>query len=359
MGQSVSSTEFVWRYTEQPHSDRRKAIVKKHPEIKKLFGVDPSLKYVVSASVIAQIVACFLLKDSSWVLVLLQAYFFGGVVNHALTLAIHDISHNTAFGNDWPLANRFFGMWANLPISVPMSISFKKYHVEHHRYLAEDALDTDVPTEFEAKFFTTPLKKILWLFLQPGFYAFRPLVIYKKVPTDLEIINLIVQIIFDLFILYFCGIKSLVYLIVGTFLCMGLHPSSAHFVAEHYLFFGEQETYSYYGPWNLVLYNVGYHMEHHDFPYIPGRNLPLVRKIAPEFYDNLYIHESWASVLWDFVFSPAMGPYKRLKRPASVPQEPFGHYPLASYLKPVTQVFRNLLEAIHVIKKSKLIEKKE
>lgn len=102
-------------YGEQPHSDRRKAIVRKYPEVKKLFGVDPSLKYVVSCCVIMQTIACYLLKDSDWLLVLLQAYFFGGIVNHALALAIHDVSHNTAFGNNHALKNRFFGMFANLP----------------------------------------------------------------------------------------------------------------------------------------------------------------------------------------------------------------------------------------------------
>jgi sphingolipid delta-4 desaturase len=130
MGQRVSSTEFLWTYGEQPHADRRKAIVKKYPEVKKLFGVDPSLKYVVSCCVIMQTVAAYLLKDSDWGLVILQAYFFGGLVNHALALAIHDISHNTAFGNQRPMMNRFFSMFANLPIGVPISISFKKYHIE-------------------------------------------------------------------------------------------------------------------------------------------------------------------------------------------------------------------------------------
>jgi sphingolipid delta-4 desaturase len=74
------------------------------------------------------------------------------------------------------------------------------------------------------------------------------------------------------------------------------------------------ETYSYYGPLNAITWNVGYHNEHHDFPSIPGSRLPLVRKIAPEFYDDLPQHNSWVKVLYDFIMDPSIGPYARVKR---------------------------------------------
>lgn len=39
-----------------------------------------------------------------------------------------------------------------------------------------------------------------------------------------------------------------------------------------------------------------------------------VKKIAPEYYDNLPQHHSWTSVLYDFIMDPSIGPYARIKR---------------------------------------------
>ncbi|VDO24409.1 unnamed protein product [Haemonchus placei] len=326
MGQSVSRDDFIWTYTEQPHMSRRDAIVRAHPEVRELFGIDESFKFVVVAMVLFQVFMCWLLQDASWTLIFIEAYFCGGVINHAMTLAIHDISHNTVFGNKYPLSNRFFGMIANLPIGIPISISFKKYHVEHHRYLGEDGLDTDVPTDLEAYLFTTPARKFIWLLFQPLFYAFRPLIIYKKAPSDLELINAIIQVV-PLPVYCFRPVHT-----TNLRHAISLVSHSGHSCRDG-------SSPDYYGPWNLCTFNVGYHVEHHDFPYIPGRNLPEVRKIAPEFYNNLMTHSSWTKVLWDFVFSPNMGPFMRLKRKARVPQNFETRHALLEYYQAVSVSF--------------------
>merc|ERR1711924_208397 len=93
-----------------------------------------------------------------------------------------------------------------------------------------------------------------------------------------------------------------------------LHPCAAHFLAEHYVFVGETETYSYYGPLNMLTFNVGYHNEHHDFPNIAWTKLPKLKAMAPEFYDNLPYHKSWPMVIWKFITDPNVSTWNRVKR---------------------------------------------
>jgi len=264
--------------------------------------------------VFVQFAMLFLIPSLPWSLVIGLAYCFGGVINHSLMLAIHEISHHVAFGQSRPMANKIFGIFANLPVGVPFSISFKKYHIYHHRNLGEEVLDPDMPTYIEAKLFCSTGGKLLWMFLQPLFYAFRPLFVHPLPPSILEVINAIIQLSFDAFVYYYFGGKTLTYLIVGSLITMGLHPVAGHFVAEHYMFRKGFETYSYYGPLNAITFNVGYHNEHHDFPAVPGSRLPEIRAIAPEFYNNLPHHNSWIRVLYDFITDPAIGPYARVRR---------------------------------------------
>lgn len=314
MGAKASRTDFEWTYTEEPHASRRRDIIKKYPEIKKLFGVDPKFKWIALSLVVFQLASLFLVQHLSWPQLIVAAYCVGGVINHALMLAVHEIAHSMAFGPSYPSYNKLFGILINLPIPFPFSSTFKYYHLQHHRYQGNEVRDTDIPTALEARLFSTTFGKFIWVCLQPLFYAIRPMVIFPKLLDKMELLNIVVQLTFDVFLYQYFGCKAVVYLALGSFLAMGLHPVAGHFISEHYMFKKGFETYSYYGILNCITFNVGYHNEHHDFPFIPGSRLPMVRKIASEFYDNLPHHNSWCSVLYDFIMDPEIGPYARMKR---------------------------------------------
>ncbi|XP_014779225.1 sphingolipid delta(4)-desaturase DES1 [Octopus bimaculoides] len=312
----ISSNEDDWIYDEEPHCSRRKEILRKHPEIKKLMGCNPKITFIVVPEVLVQILACWYLKEASWLTIFISAYIFGGVINHSLGSAIHEIGHNLAFGHRRPRANRVLSIFCNLPLGIPMALSYKKYHSDHHRYLGEEFMDVDIPTRFESYMFRKPITKIIWLILHPIIHAIRPFYKSPKPLNEWEMMNGLIQILFDVVIYQQFGFKSITYLILGTFMAIGFHPLAGHFISEHYLFSEgvvgkHQATHSYYGPLNIVLFNVGYHVEHHDFPYIPYNKIAKVSEIAPEFYENLPYHTSLLKVLWDFIFDENVGPHSR------------------------------------------------
>lgn len=309
---NVMKKEFTWSYTDEPHASRRRAILEKYPQIKDLYGFDYRTKYIVTFWVLSQFTLAYLLRDASWWLILATIYCYGAFAAQALALAMHEISHNLGFAK--PTHNKILGIYANLATVVPHFSMFQKYHMEHHQYQGVDGIDVDIPTDWEGRMFTNALLKTIWVILQPAFYAIRPLLVKPKNPGFWEFINWGVVITFDLAFYYFFGAKAISYLLVSMLIGCGLHPVAGHFIAEHYEFVKGQETYSYYGPLNLITFNVGYHNEHHDFPRVPGYRLPELRAICPEYYDNLPSYNSWTKVIYDYIMDPSVGPYSRVLR---------------------------------------------
>ncbi|KAK1289497.1 hypothetical protein QJS10_CPB18g01481 [Acorus calamus] len=313
--EGVMATDFFWSYTDEPHASRRRQILSEYPQIKELFGPDPWAFLKITAVVLLQLWTATHLQDSGWLKMLLVAYFFGSFLNHNLFLAIHELSHNLAFST--PSHNRWLGIFANLPIGVPMSVTFQKYHLEHHRFQGVDGLDMDIPSQAEAHAVTNTIFKSIWVMFQLFFYALRPLFLNPKPPGLWEFINLVVQISLDLAMVYFWGWRSLAYLILSTSVGGGMHPMAGHFISEHYVFKPDQETYSYYGPLNLLTWSVGYHNEHHDFPRIPGSKFYKVKEMAPEYYERFSSYRSWSQVIYMYIMDRTVGPFSRMKRKAS------------------------------------------
>ncbi|KAI3387166.1 hypothetical protein SNEBB_008184 [Seison nebaliae] len=318
MGGTITKTNFEWTYTGEPHETRRKVMLAKYPQIKKLFGPDPIIVLPITFSVVVQtLISYWMYKyDVSWIYLTFVAWIVGGTFNNSLQLVLHELSHNLAFGNQRLWANRFLSFFANLPLGVPAASTFKKYHIDHHRYLGFDGLDVDVPSDFECLFFHYEFTKLFWLLLQPLFYALRPMFVNPQILNREEIINWTIQLSYDVIILQLFGVKGLSYLILSSLIGMGFHPMAGHFISEHYTFKEGFETYSYYGILNYLGYNVGYHNEHHDFPYIACRKLPQLKAIAPEYYDPLPCYTSWVFVLWIFLTDKTIGPCSRVKRHA-------------------------------------------
>lgn len=300
---------------DEPHKKRRITILDRYPQIRHLYGHDPSTKWIaISVVVVQTVMACFLFHHHvPWYAFLIITYVIGGTMTNIAAIIIHDACHALIDPN--PLVDRMWGMIANIVIPLPMAQSFRRYHLEHHTFQGVDDKDPDLPMNWERRLIRgSALAKLCWLSVYPFLYVMRGAAFGKR-PSKWEIINWMTTLTTD-YLIYRCsGCTGLLYLSLSTWLGLSLHPAAAHFIQEHYTFADGQETYSYYGILNKIFMNIGYHNEHHDFPQVPWSRLPRIREIGREYYEPLASHDSWCSVLWKFVTQPCMGPQSRCARP--------------------------------------------
>lgn len=319
MGNAVQKDQIVRQNFAQtdlknPHVERSRALLKKHPELRKLMGAYRPSALWITGLVTLQIVLAIALADQHWGWVIAVAWLVGAIISHALFVFMHEACHNLVMKTSW--ANQLYGILTNIGQGFPSSVGFRHFHLLHHSNMGEYDYDADLAFHNEARLVKNVWwRKILWYLGFLVIETLRPLKLKTpKMNMKWVSLNFLIVIGLDIALWYFFGPKALSYILLSTFFGVGLHPVGARWIQEHYTFKEGQETYSYYGPLNLVSFNVGYHNEHHDLYRVPWVHLPKVKAVAPEFYDSLYAHTSWTKLLLRFIFDPKVDLYARIVR---------------------------------------------
>ncbi len=284
--------------SDQPHPARARAIIKAHPEVRQLMVRNPWTALIALSLAIMQTAIAYwmgTLGFGYWWLSLILAFCIGAFANHANYVIIHDATHNLIFRNkSW---NKMVAIIADLPNLTPGAMGFRVYHLKHHSHQGDYEYDADLANHWEARLVGNKwYRKAIWLMLFPFFQVTRPPRLKAiKMWDRWFCINFVCAVAYDVGVVCFCGWPGFLY-------------------QEHYTYDFDQETFSYYGPINWVALNMGYHNEHHDLPSIPWNNLPKLRAMAPEFYDNLKYHTSWTRLLLQFIFDERYSLFSRVER---------------------------------------------
>ena len=318
----AAMTDFFRQSDVDPHRARAPAILAAHPEVRSLIRRDSSTAWIALAIVVAQTAVAVGLGryfSGNWLLATAAAALIGAFANHALYVVIHDATHGVVFRAAW--GNRLVLLLADLPNVLPGAMAFRSYHLLHHSGRSQYHADPDIPNEWEARIVKNIWwRKILWLFLFPFLQVTR----VGRVPAvplldGWSLANYCVNLAYAAAIWALAGWTGLIYLFGSFFFATGLHPLGIRWISEHYVLSPGHDTNSYYGPINKVALNIGYHNEHHDFPRVPWSRLPDLKRMAPEFYDDLPAHHSWLKLFYDFLFDGRYWLYSRVVRPDARP----------------------------------------
>ena len=317
-----ASAGFELRPGAEPHRERRRRLLREHPFIRELFGVDRKTAAVTAAVWVLQLSCAF--GFARWVEagdtgitpkilgLLAFSYAVGTLLAHWLAMTVHETAHHLVFETRW--LNKALALFANIPLVFPMSMAFHRYHLAHHVHLGKRGLDTDLPTPWETHHVgNSRLNKFMWLSSLMAFYSYRGL-LFSERPNRWEWLNYGVQAVAIPTMAWMFGAWGLGFLALSVFFSLSLHPVAAHFVHEHYVFHPGQETYSYYGPFNWIAFNVGYHVEHHDFMNVPGSRLPELHRRLAHVYRAMASHSSWTLLLFEFVWRRDVGVQSRVVR---------------------------------------------
>jgi sphingolipid 4-desaturase/C4-monooxygenase len=289
----MTTPQVIW------HDERRARIRRHHSEVTELYGPDRRTALVLLVVVASQLAMARFVVGKSLVVWLSLTVTVGATLAHALGVLIHEAGHHLISRSRF--ANMVWLLTANLPLGAPAAVTFRAQHSLHHRYLGDaDGADTQAPTRDEDAWVgTSSWRKFASFSVGRFFYKSRPA---NAVSWDgWMVANWLTTLGVTVAVLEFWGGRAIGYLLASSVLAFGPHPFGARRLSEHLPVRAGQPTNSYYGTLNWLSLNVGYHVEHHDFPNIAWTRLPRLRALAHEDYVHLFSFRSWTRLLVSYL----------------------------------------------------------
>lgn len=297
----------------------RSAVLKTAPEARDLAGNNPWTALAIPLLLALHWGMAWLVSGSNLLWCFVAAFFFGQLIIHSAGSLLHETAHKLIFRE--PRAKLVFDLGLELVIgSFGKQLTYQHQHVaSHHPYIGDYARDYEHEDicSFNARRTikaNSPLAlRLTTLFvLAMGLLPFGFLIV-DKVMTRLEKslsgrrdydterrlppggpekwrmrLFIATSITLNIFLFWTFGLLGWLYhnwslsLFLGKFGITNLGQS----LSEHDGDDDENPTYSSYGPLNLLLFNTGYHNEHHTFANVPWNRLPMLKRLAPEMFSR-------------------------------------------------------------------------
>ena len=311
--------------THEWHVHRRKAILQAHPEIRKL---RPLPKPVYISMMIVLIVlhlgagaAITMYSDTSfiWLWTIVLAATAGAFFAYAMQQLTHECCHSPYRSlNSGPVLLADFMTGTTGPTSF--YLYYYHAHIKHH---ANTGYDSDPDVRFHGHWAIPPkwlarsrIGRLTWLTLFSLFTC--EILIIEHVMGRLPqprmrlnnkslIVTLAGKYAFMALTFWFGGFWCFLYFRLAAGFSLGAfgHPYAGFWLMQHAakIHNGFQPTLSYSGSrlWHWLTLGELYHVEHHDFPWIPFTKISKVSQMAPEFYQPLYTVPSIRRLIWAWI----------------------------------------------------------
>jgi sphingolipid 4-desaturase/C4-monooxygenase len=285
------------------HAARARRVRRAAPELRQRMLPSARTSVVVAALVAILLVCAHVTSRAPW-FVFVPVAWVCALFSGALWSCVHECAHDLVFRRrKW---DRALAMLANIVLIVPAAEGYRHFHGLHHAHTGDAVLDLEVPARWESVALGgSVLGRIVWIALLPGILCLRTVriprgMVFPRLAEPL-VLNAAVQGLGVASVGWLLGTNAILFLFLASWLSLTLHPLGARWVQEHGTVDGvQQPTRSYYGVFNWVCLNGGYHNEHHDFPSVPWHTLPNIKSSGGVAYTELGVCNSWCRSLLEF-----------------------------------------------------------